>query len=189
MVAIGKKKHRKKAGADIDALLASMGKAPADGEKKPDTADADEPAASKLTEKRKKKERKPPGDVDALLAQLEGSTAPEQAETPQLSGASPKPEQVAELDAPHDPEASEKDKAKKKKKQLAVKGADADIDALLAEIGGDSSVSQPEQRTEDSMTGVEEPERAPPAKDSEVTGLPAAKTHSKKTKNKKGKQV
>ncbi len=193
--AAGKKKQRKKAGTDIDALLASMGEAPADTEVKPETSDADEPAASKQKEKRKKKERKPAGDVDALLAQLEGGPAPEDAETTPSSGGPAQPEEVAQpeaqADAQHEPpEASMKDKAKKKKKQQpAGKGGDEDIDALLAEIGGDSSVREPEQRTDDSATAVEEPEEAPPAMDSTATAAPAAHAPSKKSKKKKGKQV
>ena len=193
--AAGKKKQRKKGATDIDALLASMGEATADAETKPDASDADEAAASKLKEKKKKKERKPAGDVDALLAQLEGSTAPEEAGDTQSADGPAQPEEVAQAEAQADaqhepPEASTKDKAKKKKKQPpAGKGADEDIDALLAEIGGDSSVREPEQRTDDSVTAVEESEEAPPAKDSAATATPAAQAPSKKSKKKKGKQV
>ena len=195
--AAGKKKQKKKAGTDIDALLASMGEAPAEikPEIKPDASDADEPAASKPKEKRKKKERKPAGDVDALLAQLEGGPAPEEAEAAQLPDSPAQPEEApqpgTQANAQHEPpEASTKDKAKKKKKQQpAGKGADEDINALLAEIGGDSSVREAEQRADDSMTAVEEPEEATPAKDSTATAAPAAQAPSKKSKKKKGKQV
>lgn len=188
--AAGKIKQRKKASTDIDALLASMGEAPADGVNKPDASNADEPAASKLKEKRKRKERKPAGDVDALVAQLEGSTAPEEAETAISPDAPAKLEQAAQPDAQHDPpEAGAKDKARKKKQQLAVKGADEDIDAMLAEIGAGSTVREPEQLTEDSTTAVDGLEGAPPAKDATATATPAAQAQSKKSKKKKGKQV
>ena len=189
--AVGKKKQRKKASTDIDALLASMGKAPADRVNNPDASDAaDEPVASNLKEKRKRRERKPAGDVDALLAQLECSAAPEEAETGTSSDAPAKREQAAQPDAQHDPpEAGAKDKARKKKQELAVKGADEDIDALLAEIGADSTVREPEQLTEDSTTAVDGLEQAPPSEIPTATATPAAQAQNKKSKKKKGKQV
>ena len=181
MICAGKKKQRKK--ADIDALLASMGESPADGESQPAASDAGDPK-DKPKEKKKKKERKPASDVDALLAQLEGSAAPEEPE----SAASPDTSAQLEPDAQQTlPEASKSDEARRKKK-AAAKGADEDIDALLAEIGGDSSVRQPEQHADDSMTAAEVPEQAPPANEPAAQPPPAAQTQSKKSK-KKGKQV
>ena len=186
----GKRKQKKKPSTDIDGLLASMGEAPANGNKEPDAAeaeaDADEPAASRQKEKKKKRDRKPAGDVDALLAQLEGSAAPQEPELQQ-------PEEAEQLEAPAElgqdaPAASKSDMGKRKNKDKAAKGADEDLDALLAEIGGDSSASKPDQPAEASPAAQEEPEQPAPTSEPAAEESPAAKAGGKK-KKKKGKHV
>ena len=195
MYAAGKKKQKRKPSTDIDGLLASMGEAPANGDKEPDAAEAeaDEPAASKQKEKKKKRDRKPAGDVDALLAQLEGSAAPQEPELQQ-------PEEAEQLEkAPADleqdaPAASKSDKGKRRNKDKPAKGADEDLDALLAEIGGDSSVSKPEQPAEASPAAQKEPEQPAPSSEPAAEELPAAEESPAakaggKKKKKKGKHV
>jgi hypothetical protein len=181
--AAGKKRQKKKFSTDVDALLASMGEASASPEQEVDGESPEDTAARKQKETKKKKDRKHSGEVDALLAQLNDSAAPQ--EPAAASEAAAETQQEAEQDSAA---ASKSNKLKKDKN--ASKGADVDINALLAEIGSDSSGSKAEQPSSQAAPAEREAGASAPASEPAADEAAGAKAQSKKNKkNKKGKQV
>ena len=175
--AAGKTKQKKKASADIDGLLASIGEEPTRQDTQSGVAEADEAQAIKQTQKKKRREGRLGGDVDALLAQL-GGTALQKAEKAPQSEAGEVPQQADEQKPP----ASKADQVKNKAQDVR-KGADEDIEALTAESSKSIKAEQPSNDNKPAEKAAEQPS-ASSAADETTAGK--AQRHKKK---KKGKQV